>query len=919
MSYETNLRSILESKDNELFVRLSGIEKIAISLLNYTQGKFPFYTPHGFSHSLAVADHLNWLLPEKVKAEMNAHEIFFLLVAAWMHDWGMIGKEKEDPEKIREFHHLRTEKYFEDFYADLKLDEHEARIIGRICRGHRKENLYSSDFDDVIFGRNIRVRRRFLASALRIADECDITYSRTPEIIYHTINPTDKSEEEFKKHLSVGGVGQLDEKYKIYISGVARDPKGARALRLLREKMQGELDSVKGILAANGVNLDIIDLRLETKGFVDKPIGFELDKKKIFELLIGQNLYKEHDVAIRELLQNAIDSCKLEKSIKPNREYKIILKSSEDALQIEDNGTGMDYSTAKNFLSVVGSSYYTSDEFKQLIEGKNFVPISKFGIGILSCFLIADGMTIETMKQDNASCKFTIGSIEEDWKYENGTMQTPGTKINLRLNEKGKNVEVEKAVKKYFVSSEIDIFIEDRHGSTKFQNAWALSDIENRFEGLRSTSHKFCGTQITSFSNENFDLILGRYTDDSEPSSLILFNQGVFVGDFKFVTISYENAIIVNAKKDLFDLLVSRENVVKNKRWSEFISSVFFELFNNIWEKQKNNYDAYFRQISALVERRLSYHHFDSLGELFEAEPTLKSLMESLVYPVSLQKEMRFLKFNELEQNKIKVYNINSLKPTEEMKLVVNFLELSETVLFNPFALPFKFKNEKHYQDLLVVMLKVKGLKVDSVNCFELILKNTTTYPFPFPDILPENVELVHFPIGWKPIVMIKQKARMVSKDKIQLGSAYWGNISLWKKLVGEEVCSELFPNLGWRGRNIQSVKVVSDQIVIVDAKDAFVEKVVEARSKKEFDKLTTDKVQRYFSYLSYLPLVLGEVCSCIIFLEVLDRLEKEIARILGFEPPNILLKRLEPVASFYIQQIETGYNFYDSIEKSCE
>src|SRR3989304_6359054 len=132
MSYENALVDILKRRNPELFGRLLKIQEVAKSLLSYTQGKFPYYTPHGFSHSLAVEENLNWLLPDDLKDSINSNEIFFLIVAAWMHDWGMVGKPEEDPEQIRESHHLRTERFFEELHDKLFLTEHEGRIIGRI-------------------------------------------------------------------------------------------------------------------------------------------------------------------------------------------------------------------------------------------------------------------------------------------------------------------------------------------------------------------------------------------------------------------------------------------------------------------------------------------------------------------------------------------------------------------------------------------------------------------------------------------------------------------------------------------------------------------------------------------------------------------------------------------------------------------
>lgn len=89
MSYVRALRKILEDKDSKLNGKLLNIERIAESLLTYTAGKFPYYTPHDFvTHSRNVEENLNWIIDDCAKENMNPSEIFFLLVAAWLHDWG---------------------------------------------------------------------------------------------------------------------------------------------------------------------------------------------------------------------------------------------------------------------------------------------------------------------------------------------------------------------------------------------------------------------------------------------------------------------------------------------------------------------------------------------------------------------------------------------------------------------------------------------------------------------------------------------------------------------------------------------------------------------------------------------------------------------------------------------------------------
>jgi hypothetical protein len=432
MSYEIRLTDILKAADEELYGRLLHVGKKAKALLSYTQGKFPYYTPHDFSHSESVQENLEWLIPDSVKEELNKHEIFFLLVATWLHDWGMIGESEEDPEAVREDHHERTEKYFNKLHDKIGLNPHEAHIAGRISKGHREVDLYSDEYQDMIIGQGVSIRVRLLSAILRIADETDVTHSRTPEVIYFTLNPTGRSEEEFNKHLSISGIGQLTEPHKIYLSAIAYDPIGAKAIRQVAEKIQDELNVVKSILSQHCIPLDTVELRLETRGFIDKPIAFDMNRENIFKLLVGKHLYGRTDVALRELTQNAVDSCNVRGAREDGYEPAIKINKTYGRMVIEDNGIGMGFAEAKIYLSNIGSSYYTSEQFREETKNKPYDPISCFGIGLLSSFLIADGLEIETKRVNEDACYFKVSSFGKEWRYEKGIRTTQGTKVLTR-------------------------------------------------------------------------------------------------------------------------------------------------------------------------------------------------------------------------------------------------------------------------------------------------------------------------------------------------------------------------------------------------------------------------------------------------------------------------------------------------------
>ena len=905
MSYEISLAKILSNRSPELHGRLSMIRKSAKPLLSYVHGKFPYYTPHDFSHSTNVEENLNWIIPDQLKEEMNSYEIFFLIVAAWLHDWGMVAENNEDPEVIREEHHIRTETNFERMHDKVNLSEHEARIVGRICKGHRKVDLNTRDYDDEVFGQNMKIRKRFLAALLRIADECDITHNRTPEVIYYSISPKGQSETEFKKHLSIAGIGQLEEKHKIYISAIARDPKGARTIKKVAQKIQSELDAVKAILLQNGVMLDLVELRLETRGFIDKPIGFEINKTRIVDLLIGDHLYGHQDVAIRELVQNSIDSCKLREILDPSSSCRIVLqRDGADAIVIEDSGLGMDYYEAKQFLSNIGSSFYNSELFQECLSDKSYSPISQYGIGILSCFLICNKITIETLKEGHEACKFSVEFVNEEWKYEKGSLRNPGTRITLKLNQDGRAIKLEDSLLRYFLCPEVPIDYRDLDGETKtFESAWATELVYQRFIRDPHRDHDGWLNEMLNLSMPDYDFIVGM-CKGWQRGNLVLFNHGVYVGKFEIEGIGYPYRFCVNLKTNLVDLHISREDVKRNEKWSHFIYLLFCDVFSELKKHfQGSNKGKIISVVSDIIKFDSSFRA-NSEAELLKSYPFLRSFIDQAPFLIVSNKEVSVLDcLRALDGEELTIYNCCSESLSDELSVVSKLSNVTSLVV-NPYILPIirSKRGERDSRGLLEFLLSERGIRHTELDLRQMLISDATEMDNSYPELLPDNVSLVTFAHGLQPLVVVHEQP-VVQNDEPYFGSAYWGNISLWKKLLDRErVASYLDAIRDSRNYRFEAIEIIDEHSVYVDSSDAFIRSVLDVRKGGEFDNQISEKVRRYFKYLSYLPLALNDLISCLIFLEVIDKLEAEIAGSLEVARPLPLFQRMRPDSKLFLE-----------------
>lgn len=122
--------------------------------------------------------------------------------------------------------------------------------------------------------------------------------------------------------------------------------------------------------------------------------------------ILSNHLYSSPEVYIRELLQNGTDAIvarqKSEKNFE-NPEIRIHLVP-EKRLAFHDNGTGLTREEVHRFLAIIGES-----SKKDLMTGRIMEEyIGRFGIGLLSCFMVSDEIVIETRSiKENISLKWT--------------------------------------------------------------------------------------------------------------------------------------------------------------------------------------------------------------------------------------------------------------------------------------------------------------------------------------------------------------------------------------------------------------------------------------------------------------------------------------------------------------------------------
>ena len=173
-----------------------------------------------------------------------------------------------------------------------------------------------------------------------------------------------------------------------------------------------------------------------------KNYNFETYAPTLIPLLSGGHLYNTRLVFIRELVQNAIDSIYVRNIIADcnfSDDIKIELQLSDkkdylSSLTITDHGMGMGSMEIERYLTSIGRSFYTAGDFKKL--NLSYKPISHFGIGFLSCFLVSKNLRIHTHKLgEDCSYELFIPNIEGCFFIEKSSQNFPeGVEIFMDMD-----------------------------------------------------------------------------------------------------------------------------------------------------------------------------------------------------------------------------------------------------------------------------------------------------------------------------------------------------------------------------------------------------------------------------------------------------------------------------------------------------
>jgi hypothetical protein len=237
-------------------------------------------------------------------------------------------------------------------------------------------------------------------------------------------------------------------------------------------------DQQHRLLGALPVSFNANDLIAESYQYQGKlrydteHLRFTLDQRRVTSLLMGKELYGDPDLALRELYQNALDACRYRRAHEmyvrklhkgpqygPEHHGQIDFRFGTEEggrrfIECHDNGIGMADRHLRRLFARAGHRFTDSHEYhldkgRWEKEGINFFPSSRFGIGVLSYFMLAEELEVESQRVGLPDAPTpervharVLGSgslfrLDREGTY---TVLGGGTRVRLYLNDKERSL-----------------------------------------------------------------------------------------------------------------------------------------------------------------------------------------------------------------------------------------------------------------------------------------------------------------------------------------------------------------------------------------------------------------------------------------------------------------------------------------------
>jgi molecular chaperone HtpG len=155
--------------------------------------------------------------------------------------------------------------------------------------------------------------------------------------------------------------------------------------------------------------------------------------------VLAEHLYTSKKVGVRELVQNAHDSCTRRKIERAERHYRpritVGLDTGRRVVTISDNGNGLTEQEIVHYLATIGRGYTRELRERLAFSSPEEAAelIGQFGLGFLSAFLLASEVTVHTLSVSGGPALRWHSSGDEQYELGPGEHDGPGTTVELKI------------------------------------------------------------------------------------------------------------------------------------------------------------------------------------------------------------------------------------------------------------------------------------------------------------------------------------------------------------------------------------------------------------------------------------------------------------------------------------------------------
>lgn len=288
----------------------------------------------------------------------------------------------------------------------------------------------------------------FVLATCRFIIQLATNFIISPELRFKKLVPNSRfTEEEISS--SNFNISKIDLNYnthEVSIHATCKSSITHQVLATLSDDLHQLLNKLNYSLDQFYLSILRVKLYVKNSGYQGNHFEFKTQINTVISMFMGEELYGDKFVFIREMIQNARDAVLTrlthEKSSNITFTPKIELKYDEEKKEFIcfDNGIGMNKGTVNRYLSDIGRSFYRSEDYHKLIGGRVddiSSPISRFGIGLLSYFLVSNKIIIRTKKKDDIGYKIEIPSRGAFFFLtEDSSINFIGTEVTLELKKK---------------------------------------------------------------------------------------------------------------------------------------------------------------------------------------------------------------------------------------------------------------------------------------------------------------------------------------------------------------------------------------------------------------------------------------------------------------------------------------------------